>query len=260
MHMKYQHIIKVNKDLCIGCGLCKNDCPVNNIIIENKKSVIKKQDCLMCGHCSAICPVNAITLTGFDEPPIELTEKPNLDSDELLIAIKSRRTIRNFKDKEVSPEIVKQIIEAGRYTPSAKNSQDISYIILDKEKAVYEEAAVKFFRKIKPVASIAVKYSKEVPIDDNFFFKHAPIAIMVVTKDKISGSLAASNMALMAESYGLGVLFSGYFSDVANNSLNLRKLLSLKHGDHVLTTLVIGYSNVKYRRTAQKESASVRYL
>ena len=54
MNMKYQHIIEVDKELCIGCGLCKNDCPVNNIIIENKKSVIKKQDCLMCGHCAAI--------------------------------------------------------------------------------------------------------------------------------------------------------------------------------------------------------------
>ena len=97
-------------------------------------------------------------------------------------------------------------------------------------------------------------------IDDNFFFKHAPIAIMIITKDKISGSLAASNMALMAESYGLGVLFSGYFSDVANNSPKLKKLLGLKRSNHVLTTLVIGYPDVKYRRTAQKEVATVRYL
>lgn len=258
--MKYQHTIKVNKDLCIGCELCKNDCSVNNIIIENKKSVIKNQDCLMCGHCVAICPKEAITMTGFDELPIELTNKPILDSDELLMAIKSRRSIRKFKDKEVSSEIVKQIIEAGRYTPSAKNSQDVSYIILDNKKRIYEEVAVKFFRKIKPIANIAIKHSKEVSIDDNFFFKNAPIAIMIVTKDKISGSLAASNMALMAESYGLGVLFSGYFSDVANNSPKLKKLLSLKHRDHVITTLVIRYPDVKYRRTAQKETANVRYL
>ncbi|ENY8641184.1 TPA: nitroreductase family protein [Clostridioides difficile] len=229
-------MIEVDKELCIGCGLCKNDCPVNNIIIENKKSVIKKQDCLMCGHCAAICPTKAITLTGFDESPIELTNKPKLDSDELLMAIKFRRSIRKFKDKEVSSEIVKQIIEAGRYTPSAKNSQDVSYIVLDNKKSIYENEAVKFFRKIKP------------------------IAIMIITKDKISGSLAASNMALMAESYGLGVLFSGYFSDVANNLPKLKKLLGLKRSNHVLTTLVIGYPDVKYRRTAQKEVATVRYL
>lgn len=258
--MRYKHIIEVNKELCIGCGLCKNDCPVNNIDIKNKKSVIKNQDCLMCGHCVAICPKEAITMTGFDEPSIELTNRPKLDSDELLMAIKSRRSIRKFKDKEASPEIVKQIIEAGRYTPSAKNSQDVSYIVLDNKKAIYEKEAVKFFRKIKPIANIAVKYSKEVSIDDNFFFKNAPTAIMIVTKDKISGSLAASNMALMAESYGLGVLFSGYFSDVANNSPKLKKLLGLKHRAHVLTTLVIGYPDVKYRRTAQKESANVKYL
>ena len=88
----------------------------------------------MCGHCVAICPKEAITMTGFDELPIELTNKPILDPDELLMAIRSRRSIRKFKDKEVSSEIVKQIIEAGRYTPSAKNSQDISYIVLDNKK------------------------------------------------------------------------------------------------------------------------------
>ena len=119
---------------------------------------------------------------------------------------------------------------------------------------------MKFFRKIKPIANIAIKHSKEVSIDDNFFFKNAPIAIIIATKDKISGSLAASNMALIAESYGLGVLFSGYFSDVANNLPKLKKLLSLKHRDHVITTLVIGYPDVKYRRTAQKETGNVRYL
>ena len=258
--MKYQHKIEVNKDLCIGCELCKNDCPVNNIIIENKKSVIKNQDCLMCGHCVAICPKEAITLTGFDEPPIELTNKPILDQDELLMAIKSRRTIRKFKNKEVPSEIIQQIIEAGRFTPSAKNSQDVSYIVLDENKSKYEEIAVKFFRRIKPIVSLFMKSAKEVTIDDNFFFKGAPVAIMVLTKDKISGSLAASNMALMAESYGLGVLYSGFFTTVVNNSRKLRKSLNLKHNDYVVTTLVLGYPDVRYRRTAQKERANVRFL
>lgn len=257
--MKEQHIIEVNKDLCIGCGLCKNDCPVNNIIIKDKKSVIKNQDCIKCAHCVAICPTGAITLTGFDEPPIEIEKQTTLDSNELLMAIKSRRTIRKFKNKEVPLEVVEQIIEAGRFTPSAKNTQDVSYIVLDENKDKYEEIAVKFFRRVKPIIGFFMKSAKDVTIDDNFFFKQAPIAIMVVTKDKVSGSLAASNMSLMAESYGLGVLYSGFFTIVANHLPKLRKHLNLKCND-VVTTLVLGYPDVKYRRTAQKEVANVRYL
>ncbi|NFV11683.1 4Fe-4S dicluster domain-containing protein [Clostridium sporogenes] len=255
-----EHIIQVDKSLCIGCGLCISDCPVNNIIIKEKKAVIKNQECIKCGHCEAICPKAAVTLTGFSEKTMEIAEKTTLNPRDLLIALKTRRTIRQFKNREVSLEIIQQIIKAGRVTPSAKNTQNVSYIVLGKDKGKYEEVAVKFFRKIQGFAKLWMKGAKEVTIDDNFFFKKAPIAIMVVTKDKVSGSLAASNMALMAESYGLGVLYSGFFTVVANYSKKLRRILNLKHGDHVVTTLVIGYPNVKYRRTAKKEEAVVRYL
>lgn len=258
--MKEEHIIEVNKNLCIGCGLCKKDCPASNIIIKEKKAVIKDQLCIKCGHCEAICPKAAITLAGFKEQPIEFKEQTTLDSNELLMALKTRRSIRHFKNKEIPLEIIDKIIEAGRLTPSAKNAQDTSYIVLGKSKGKYEEVAVQFFKRIKPIASLFMKSAKEVTIDDDFFFKKAPIAIMVVTKDKISGSLAASNMALMAESCGLGVLYSGFFTAVVKYSPKLRRFLNLRHKDNIVTTLVLGYPDVKYRRTTQKEEAIVKYL
>ncbi|MEO3346427.1 nitroreductase family protein [Romboutsia sp. 1001216sp1] len=84
------------------------------------------------------------------------------------MAIKSRRTIRKLK-KKVPLEIIHQIIEVGRFTPSAKNSQDVSYIVLDKNKDKYEKIAGKFFRRIKPIVNIFMKSAKKVTIDDNFF-------------------------------------------------------------------------------------------
>lgn len=255
-----EHIIEVNKNLCIGCSLCVKDCPVNNIKIQDKKAFIKEQDCIKCGHCVAICPKKAVTMTGFSEDPIEYDEKQVLNSSELLMALKSRRTVRQFKDKEVSLEIIKEIIEAGRVTPSAKNAQDVSYIVLNNDKREYEKVAVKIFKKIKSVAGIFTKSVREINIDDDFFFKKAPLVILVVTKDKISGSFAASNMSLMAESHGLGVLFSGFFTVVANNSAKIKRMLKLKRKQKIVATLVIGYSSVKYRRTAQKEEAKVKYL
>lgn len=253
-----EHTIKIDKDKCIGCGLCLKDCPAKNIEFSNKKAGVKSQECIKCGHCGAICPKAAVTISGYEEPPQEIGEQTRVNPQELLNALKSRRSIRQFQSKPVSPESVKLIIEAGRLTPTAKNAQDISYIVLRNKKDRAESLAVRFFRKIQPLAGFAYPAAKGMSIDKDFFFKGAPMAIVIVSDDKVSASLAASNMALMAEACGLGVLYSGFFTIAANMSGKLKKELSLE--GKAVTTLVIGYSDVKYQRTAQKESARVTML
>lgn len=124
----------------------------------------------------------------------------------LLEALKSRRSIRHFKNRPVEPEILKQIIETGRLTPTAENAQNVSYIVLQNEKKQYEKIAVRFFKRLLPLARLIAPTAKNIIIDDHFLFKKAPAAIPVLSKDKINGALAASNMALMAETHSLGVL------------------------------------------------------
>lgn len=253
------HLISVDTDQCIGCALCQRDCPADNIIIADKKAAIKSQSCIKCGHCAAVCPKAAIRISGFDELPIELDKVTRVDSSQLLAALQSRRSIRQFTDQQVESEIVNRIIEAGRLTPTAKNAQDVSYIVLSKEKAHCEKIAVNFFKKLQPWVGLFSSLVKNFTFDDNFFFKKAPLAILVLSNNKINASLAASNMALMAEANGLGVLYSGFFAFAANYSPALRKALSLsKH--KVVTVLVLGYPNVRYYRTAQRSDAVVRYL
>lgn len=255
-----KHLIQINTDKCIGCGLCQRDCPASNISIINKKAVINIQDCIKCGHCVAICPKAAVSMTGFDEPPIEIEKSTVLNPKQLLDAIKTRRSIRQFTNKPVKQETIMQIIEAGRFTPTGGNTQDVNYIVLKDKLPYYEKIAVSSLKKLLPIIKLVNPMAKNISIDKHFFFKKAPVAIMILSNSKINGTLAASNMELMAEALGLGVLYSGFFTIAANHSHSLHKALGLKFKDKVVTTLVLGYSSVNYRRTAQKEIPTVRFL
>lgn len=256
--MKNEHLIQIDPEKCIGCGLCKKDCPAGNIQIEEKKARVVAQDCILCGHCVAICPKAAVSMTGFDEPPEEIEMPVTLEPQTLLAAIKTRRSIRQFTGQVISSETIARIIEAGRLTPTGKNAQDVSFVVLGEGMGAAEALAVRLFRRLLPLMKLLSPVARRTDIDDHFFFKKAPAAIVIVSRDKVNGALAAANMALMAEASGLGVLYSGFFAMAANHSRPLRKLLGLKRGDKAVTTLVLGYSCVKYHRTAQKEAASIR--
>ena len=55
----------VEKEFCIGCGICVAFCPKNVLAIENDKVVIKNlDDCIQCGQCELRCPDYAIYLGG----------------------------------------------------------------------------------------------------------------------------------------------------------------------------------------------------
>ena len=55
--------IKVDQNLCIGCGLCVSLCPMENISMKNGKAAAGKR-CTMCYRCISRCPEKAITLLG----------------------------------------------------------------------------------------------------------------------------------------------------------------------------------------------------
>lgn len=255
------HKVLINQDTCIGCGQCVNTCVSNNIELIDKKAHTKLDDCLMCAQCLGICPVKAIDLTGFEDEVIEKTPdfKP-LDSEDVLNTIRFRRTIRQFKDQEVPDNVVHDILEAGRLNHTAKNLQDVSFIILDKEKRNLESLAVNLFKRIKPIANVMNPVARNKEINDDFFFFKAPLVILVVSSDLTNGILAAQNMEFMAEAHGLGTLYSGYFTKASGVSRKIKSKLNIPKGKKVATTLVMGYPSVQFKRSTPHEKLDVTYL
>ncbi len=53
--------MKVDRDICVGCGACINLCPRLAIRFIDDRSYIDQESCIECGTCRAGCGVDAIS-------------------------------------------------------------------------------------------------------------------------------------------------------------------------------------------------------
>jgi len=56
------YIAKLNKDDCLGCGICVEKCPMETIVIFDGIASINQEKCIGCGVCAHHCPEGAIKL------------------------------------------------------------------------------------------------------------------------------------------------------------------------------------------------------
>lgn len=270
----------VNDEKCIGCGLCVKDCLLSCIKIKDGKAKIRNLTCFKCGHCIAVCPKNAVYSDEYNMDEIKEYNEESFDisSDNLLNFMKFRRTVRQFHPaKGVEHEKIEKIIEAGRYTPTASNAQDVSYIVvqdnIEKLKRLSLESLSAFgenilksdnpeYKKYKTYAKMWIKmyddFKNNIAESDKLLFNSKSL-IFIVSNSEVNASLASTSMELMANTLGLGALYSGFLVFAAKNSLEIKELLGISDPSKIVTCMVLGYPTVKYFRTVPRNSANITW-
>lgn len=255
-------MIKIDPSLCIGCGLCIQDCVADNIEIKDGKARPLSQ-CILCGHCVAVCPQNAVSADNYDMSDVApcLAQYPIQAPEQLLLAIKSRRSIRQYTNRTISPEEIQYIIQAGRYTATAKNGQSCRFIFIQKNLETFKTLVWDSIEKIineQPKNNALIPYRlflkrhRRNPEND-FLFRNSPAVLIIAADNAVDAALAAQNMELMANSLGLGVLYNGYLNYAAALEDVSQWLECSDKKPQV--TMLIGTPAVKYLRTAPRKPA-----
>lgn len=178
----------------------------------------------------------------------------------VIACIKERRSIRSYTDEPLSRELIEEIILAGRYAPSAENSQPWKFIVVTNTEEI-ASLSTEVKRQIQGVLKHARKWKKRYPElneqetalflraissseKDTIFF-NAPAVVFIVTEDKAfydeSCACAAQNMMLAAWSMGIGSCWIGFAKFLELNQAIMGKL-GVPEGHHIAACIILGHA------------------
>jgi nitroreductase len=150
-------------------------------------------------------------------------------------AIKTRRSVREYSDKEISKENLKEIIDCARMAATARNIQPWKFVIVqDKEKLA----------KISELAK------------NGFFIKDANAAVVVFSEDTKyyleDGSAAICNIMLAAHALGIGSCWIA--GDKKDYCEDVKKLFNAPAEMKLVGMVSLGYAK---EAAAEKDKKSV---
>lgn len=156
---------------------------------------------------------------------------------DLMRAVKERRSIRNFLDREVPGDVLNQVLEAVRWSPSWANTQCWEVVVV---------------RKIEQKQKLQETISKGNPATRAIV--EAPLVIALCGKTQSSGyykgqvttkfgdwllfdlGIATQNLCLAAHDLGLGTVIVGLFDHA-----KAVELLKVPDGYELVALIPMGY-------------------
>ena len=159
-----------------------------------------------------------------------------------------RRSIRKYLDKEVSDEIIEELLHAAMSGPSACNRRPwIFYVIKDQDKLSELRKASRFSNMNAPLAIVVVgDLSRSLPLQlKDFWIQDC--------------SAATENILLRATDLGLGSLWCGIYPQKRPVE-RVKEILGITNSDIPLNIIYIGYGDEEKESRDQYEKNRVKII
>lgn len=147
---------------------------------------------------------------------------------DVLEAIRTRRSIRKFQDKPVPRELVRIMLEAAMFAPSARNAQPWQFVVIE------DRNMLSAYGRKHPNAEMA---------------QQAPLGILVCGDKRLELSpgywpvdcaAAVQNLLLAAHAVGLGAVWTGVYPR-EDRMETLRQMCNLPPEVMPHSLILIGY-------------------
>jgi nitroreductase len=203
-------------------------------------------------------------------PPVQKSLEITAEQCEYLL--KSRRSVRVYKNKPVPRDVIARVIEIARYAPTGHNGQDVEWLFIDSREELQHlrKTGVECLRWIidtQPTLGEELNIKRMLEREEsgeNVFLRDAP-AIIVAHADKnsliavVDCTIALSYFDLAARGAGLGCCWNGYLYYMANYYPPMQEAMKLPEGHTTYGCMMIGYPKFSYHRIPLRKQPRITW-
>ncbi len=271
-------LFSIDREKCKRDGICVSECPLRIIELRGDSPVPTpvegaEQVCIRCGHCVSVCPHGAFSHSDMkpgDCPPVRRELALSIGQAEYFL--RSRRSIRTYKDKRIEREKLQRLIEVARYAPTGTNSQQVGWLVIDSKEGVSSMAAMTIdwmrhmvqednpFARAYRMAGIVRAWEGGLDLicrgSAGLVIVHAPAEYAAA---QVDSTIALTYLDLAAPSFGLGTCWAGFFMIAASCWPPLQQALDLPEGRRCCGAMMIGYPKYIYHRLPLRREPNITW-
>ncbi|MDR3553485.1 MAG: nitroreductase family protein [Syntrophobacteraceae bacterium] len=268
-------LFDVDPQSCIRDGICAAVCPMGIIDFEKgaypTPNAAADELCIRCGHCVAVCPTGSLSHRDMpvDQCP-SVRKELELNPEHCEHFLRSRRSIRTYKDQPVSRAEITKLIEMARYAPSGHNTQCAEWLVVDNRDEVRKLTGIvaEWMRwMLANEPEIAQSLHMDITLKryekgTDVILRDAPVVLVAhaPAKHRLGTSsclIALSYLDLAAPSLGLGTCWAGYFNASATIFPPMQQALALPDGHQAFGSMMLGYPKFSYQRLPTRKAPAI---